>query len=337
MTRLNREHCLIIAEAGVNHNGDLDTAFRLCDAAKEAGADAVKFQTWVTERMITKDVCQADYQADNTGRIESQYEMLKGLELSYDDFARIKEYCDSIDMTFMSTADDSIDLEFLISIGIPFIKIGSGDIENIPLLRSAGKSSLPIVLSTGMSTVEEIDRALSVLEEKGNRDVTLLHCTTNYPCPFEDVNLRAMLTLRERFGRPIGYSDHTNGIIVPVAAVAMGACVIEKHLTLDKTMNGPDHRASTEPQEFRELVQSIRRLESAMGDGEKKPVASEESIKKVVTKRIVAIEPISRGELFSVSNIALKRSLEGLPADRWDDIIGTVANRRYNIDEGIES
>lgn len=335
MTDIRRDRCLIIAEAGVNHNGDLDLAYRLCDAAKDAGADVVKFQTYVTDRMITSDVAQAEYQAINTGKTESQYDMLKRLELSYDDFGKIKEYCDNIGIVFASTPDDPIDLEYLISIGISFIKIGSGDIDNIPLLRSSAKSELPIILSTGMSVYEDIDRAINILEEKGSRDITLLHCTTSYPCPYEDVNLRAMQTLHDRYGRDIGYSDHTCGIMIPVAAVAMGARVIEKHLTLDKTMEGPDHKASTESDEFREMVNAIRDMESALGDGRKTPTNGERSIKEAVTKRIVAETEIKEGELFSEYNLAVKRSMSGSPASDWDKVIGHRADKGYRIGQGI--
>lgn len=329
-------HTLIIAEAGVNHNGNVDLALKLCKAAKEAGADVVKFQTWKTEKIITRNVAQADYQAENTGKQESQYDMLKRLELSYDDFKRVKLYCDEIGIQFASTADEEESLDFLISIGIPFIKIGSGEITNIPYLRVMGSKKLPIIISSGMATIAEVDVALQTLKEAGASDITLLHCTTNYPCPMDDVNLNAMLTIRDAFKLPIGYSDHTKGIEVSIAAVAMGATVIEKHFTLDKNMEGPDHLASTEPDEFKRMVDSIRNIERAMGTGEKIPTKSEKDISKVVLKRIVASKEIKEGEIFSENNISVKRNDKGVPAKYWDLIIGTKSKKDYTIDEAVE-
>lgn len=329
-------HTLIIAEAGVNHNGKLDLALKLCDAAKEAGADVVKFQTWKTEKIITRTVSQADYQTENTGKTESQFDMLKRLELSYDDFRKIKAHCDKIGIQFASTADEEESLDFLISLGIPFIKIGSGEITNIPYLRIMGSKKLPIIISSGMSTLAEVDVALAELRNAGATDIILLHCTTNYPCPMQDVNLKAMLTLKEAFKIPIGYSDHTEGIEVPVAAVAMGAKVIEKHFTLDRNMEGPDHLASTEPAEFKKMVDSIRNIEKAFGTGEKLPTKSEIDISKVVLKRCVASKKIKVGEVFSENNLTLKRNDKGLPSKYWDLIIGKKAVKDYEIDEAVE-
>ena len=329
-------HTLIIAEAGVNHNGKLDIALKLCDAAKEAGADVVKFQTWKTEKIITRTVAQAEYQTENTGKTESQFDMLKRLELSYDDFRKIKEYCDKIGIQFASTADEEESLDFLISLGIPFIKIGSGEITNIPYLRIMGSKKLPVIISSGMSTLAEVDTALNELKNVGATDITLLHCTTNYPCPMEDVNLKAMLTLKEAFKIPVGYSDHTEGIEVPVAAVAMGAKVIEKHFTLDRNMEGPDHLASTEPAEFKKMVDSIRNIEKAFGTGEKLPTKSEIDISKVVLKRCVASKKIKTGEIFNENNLTVKRNDKGLPAKYWDLLIGKKATKEYEIDEAVE-
>lgn len=329
-------HTLIIAEAGVNHNGKLDLALKLCDAAKEAGADVVKFQTWKTEKIITRTVSQADYQTENTGKTESQFDMLKRLELSYDDFRKIKAHCDKIGIQFASTADEEESLDFLISLGIPFIKIGSGEITNIPYLRIMGSKKLPIIISSGMSTLAEVDTALAELKNAGATDITLLHCTTNYPCPMNDVNLKAMLTLKEAFKIPVGYSDHTEGIEVPVAAVAMGAKVIEKHFTLDRNMEGPDHLASTEPDEFNKMVESIRNIEKAMGNGEKVPTMSEIDISKVVLKRCVASKKIKTGEIFNEKNLTVKRNDKGLPAKYWDLLIGKKATKEYEIDEAVE-
>jgi N,N'-diacetyllegionaminate synthase len=327
---------LIIAEAGVNHNGNLDTALELCKAAKDSGADVVKFQTWETDKIITRNVKQASYQEKNTGKSESQYDMLKRLELSHDDFRKIKEYCDKIHIIFASTADEQGSLDFLISIGIPFIKIGSGEIQNIPYLRYMGSKKLPIILSTGMSTLGDVDNALSVLQIAGANDITLLHCTTNYPCPKSEVNLNAMLTLKSAFHMPVGYSDHTEGIEIPIAAAALGACVIEKHFTLNKEMEGPDHKASTEPDEFARMVRSIRNIEVAMGDGIKGPTTSEIEISKVVEKRIVASKEIHKGEQFTQGNITVKRNDNGLSARFWDEILGTNAQKEYHIDDAID-
>lgn len=333
---MTKAKCLIIAEAGVNHNGKLDIALKLCDAAKEAGADVVKFQTWKTEKIITRTVAQAEYQTENTGKTESQFDMLKRLELSYDDFRKIKEYCDKIGIQFASTADEEESLDFLISLGIPFIKIGSGEITNIPYLRIMGRKKLPIIISSGMSTLAEVDTALAELRNAGATEITLLHCTTNYPCPMQDVNLKAILTLKEAFKIPVGYSDHTEGIEVPVAAVAMGAKVIEKHFTLDRNMEGPDHLASTEPVEFKKMVDSIRNIEKALGTGEKLPTKSEIDISKVVLKRCVASKKIKVGEVFNENNLTVKRNDKGLPAKYWDLLIGKKSIKDYEIDEAVE-
>ena len=327
---------LIIAEAGVNHNGRLDLALQLCDAAKASGADVVKFQTWQTEKIITHDVVQADYQARNTGHEESQFDMLKRLELSYDDFAKIKVHCDEIGIQFASTADESESLDFLVQLCVPFRKVGSGDIGNVSFLREIGSKHLPVLLSTGMSSLADVDLSLQALREGGAMDITLLHCTTNYPCPYQDVNLRAMTTLRDAFRLPVGYSDHTIGMEVAVAAVARGSKVIEKHFTLDRAMEGPDHAASTEPHEFRSMVEAIRHLEAALGDGGKQPTAAEKKISQVVTKRLVAARAIQLGEVLNAGNIAVKRSSSGVLARDYDRVIGQRARRDYLPDEGLE-
>lgn len=332
---MNDKKCYIIAEAGVNHNGRLDLAYKLCDAAKQAGADAVKFQTWITEDIITQNVEQAEYQKKNNGNDESQFDMLKKLELSFDDFSKIKEHCDNIGITFMSTADEKMSLDFLVSLGVPCLKVGSGDIGNISYLRYVGSKGLPVILSTGMSSLSDVDISIRALKEGGATDITLLHCTTNYPCPKEDVNLLAMLTLRDAFHLPVGYSDHTEGIEVATAAAALGATVIEKHFTLDKNMEGPDHIASTEPDEFKKMVESIRNVEKCLGNGLKVPTVSEKEISKVVLKRIVAARPIKKGTIFSDSDLAIKRNDSGLPARFWDIVIGHKADRDYEKDEGI--
>ena len=332
----NRDNCLIIAEAGVNHNGRLDIALELCDAAKASGADVVKFQTWITEALITRNVKCADYQRENTGSDNDQFEMLKELELSLDDFRVIKKHCDDIGIVFASTADEKDSLDYLIDLGIPFVKVGSGDIGNIPYLRYIGNKGLPVVLSTGMSTIDDVRISLNAIKEGGDVDVILLHCTTNYPCPYEQANVKAMVTLKNEFRVPVGFSDHTMGKEASLLAVSLDACVIEKHFTLSRNMKGPDHIASMEPDEFADMVKSIRILEKCMGNGKKVPTKAEEEISKVVTKRIVAYKPIKKNEVFSDENICIKRCDEGLKAAKWDSVIGTRATKDYNKDEGIK-
>ncbi len=326
----------VIAEAGVNHNGDVNIAKKLCLAAKEAGANAIKFQTWVTEKIITKNVKQASYQMKNTRNENSQFDMLKPLELSYNEFREVKAYCDNIDIQFVSTADEKDSLDFLIEIGIPFIKVGSGDIGNISYLRYIGTKHMPVILSTGMSSLADVEFSVRALRDGGAADIVLLHCTTNYPCPYDSVNLYAMDTLRNAFGLPVGYSDHTIGIEVSIAAVARGAQVIEKHFTLDRSMEGPDHLASTEPKEFKKMVEAIRNVEKAFGTGIKEPTIGEREISKVVLKRIVARKPISAGMMIKEDDICVKRNNTGLPASAWDIVVGTKARKNFAADEGIE-
>lgn len=327
---------LIIAEAGVNHNGNVEIAKELCKAAKSAGADAVKFQTWKTEEIITKHVAQAGYQAENTKCVESQYDMLKRLELSYEQFADIKKYCDELGIMFLSTADEKDSLDFLVSLNIPYLKVGSGDIGNISFLRYVGSKKKPVILSTGMSNLGMIELSVNALKQGGAKEIILLHCTTNYPCPYCEVNLNAMNTLKSAFQFPVGYSDHTVGIEVAVAAVAQGATVIEKHFTLDKKMPGPDHLASTEPQEFALMVKAIRNIETALGNGIKAPSESEIEISKVVIKRIVAKHFIPKGKVITEEDICVKRNDLGVPAYFWDSVIGLVSQRDYKTDEAIE-
>ncbi|MCM1273699.1 MAG: N-acetylneuraminate synthase [Clostridium sp.] len=326
----------IIAEAGVNHNGSVETAKQLCLAAKEAGADAVKFQTWITEKIITKTVKQADYQSQNTGSERSQYDMLKELELSYDDFREIKRYCDEIGICFASTADEPDSLDFLIEIGIPFIKIGSGDIGNLPFLRYIGSKKMPVILSTGMSTLADVEDSLMALRQGGAEDISLLHCTTSYPCPYDKVNLNAIDTLRSAFGVNVGYSDHTMGIEVPIAAVARNATIIEKHFTLDRSMEGPDHLASTEPNDFKRMIVAIRNIEQALGSGSKQPTKEEIEISQVVLKRIVARRFIPEGKIIDAEDLIVKRNDKGISVKYWNFVIGTTARKNYEIDEAIE-
>ena len=331
-------HTYIIAEAGVNHNGQLDLALKLCDAAKEAGVDCVKFQTWQTEKIVTRKAEKATYQSENTNDAEeSQFDMLKKLELSYEDFRLVQEHCNKIGIDFLSTPDEEYSLAFLMNeLHLPLIKIGSGEVTNIPYLRQMASYHKPIILSTGMATLAQVAMAYDTLIAAGAPMVSLLHCTTNYPCPKNEVNLRAMQTMKEAFKCTVGYSDHTMGTEIPIAAVAMGAEIIEKHFTLDRNMDGPDHKASLEPHELKYMVDCIRNIEVALGDGIKRPNPSEVEISKVVLKSIVAKVPINVGETLTANNMTIKRAGSGIPAAHWDMIVGTKALRDYDIDEPIK-
>jgi len=326
----------IIAEAGVNHNGRLDLALKLCDAAKEAGVDAVKFQTWKTENIVTASARQAAYQTENTGVEESQYDMLKRLELSYASFEEIQKYCKKIGIDFLSTPDEEESLAFLMNkLDLPLVKIGSGEVTNIPYLRTIASYHKPIILSTGMSTLSQVAMAYETLLKAGAPKVSLLHCTTNYPCPYDEVNLKAMQTLKDAFKCQIGYSDHTMGTEIPVAAAAMGAEIIEKHFTLDRNMEGPDHKASLEPAELKLMVQQIRNIGAALGDGIKRPNKSESENAKVVQKSILARRTIKKGEELTEDNLVAKRAGSGISSVYWDVVVGTKALQDYDIDEPI--
>ena len=327
---------IVIAEAGVNHNGDLELAKQMVRAAKESGADIVKFQTAKLESLVSKFAPMAEYQKENTSRTESQMDMLKKLLLPYDDFAILANYCDEVGIQFLSTPFDLDSVDFLSSLGCKLWKIPSGEITNLPYLERVGKQHQPIILSTGMSTLSEIREALNALYDSGAGKITLLHCTTDYPAPFETVNLRAMLTLKEEFQTEVGYSDHTMGIEIPVAAVAMGATVIEKHFTLSRSMEGPDQKASLEPEELRSMISAIRNIELAMGDGIKKPMQSEMANIVVARKSIIARKSIVKGEILTEENITTKRPGNGLSPMKWHEILGTNAVRDFKEDELIE-
>lgn len=321
----------IIAEAGVNHNGDIATAKKLIVAAAEAGANAVKFQTWKTELLVTETAEMATYQIENTGQQESQFNMLKKLELSYSDFKELKDYCDQLNIQFLSTPDEETSATFLNDLQNIF-KIGSGELTNIPFLRHVARFKKPIILSTGMGTLGEIEHALNTLTQEGQNldQITVLHATTQYPTPPEEVNLSAMLTIKRAFpGVSVGYSDHTLGIEVPIAAVALGATIIEKHFTLDRDMAGPDHLASLDPKQLKEMVQAIRKIEVAIGNGIKRPTASEIENKRIVRKSIVALENISEGQLLTEKNIGIRRPGTGIPPSEWDNHINTKAQKNY--------
>lgn len=326
----------IIAEAGVNHNGSLELAKKLVDAAKDAGADCVKFQTFVSKNIVSKNAVKAEYQKQQTEPEESQQDMLKKLELSFDEFVELNEYCKSKSIEFMSTAFDFDSIDFLDSLEMGTWKIPSGDITNLPYLIKIAKLNKPVILSTGMSTMVDIRSAIKALKENGAAELTVLHCTTEYPTPFEDVNLRAMNTIKKEFGVKVGYSDHTKGIEVPIAAVALGATVIEKHFTLDRNMEGPDHKASLEPNELKAMVDSIRHIELALGNGIKQPAESEKKNMAVARKSIIASKEIKAGEIFTENNLTVKRPGDGISPMRWFDIIGKPAPRDFEEDELIE-
>ncbi len=325
----------IIAEAGVNHNGSFELACRLVDAAKAAGVDCIKFQTFKSENLVSGSAGKAEYQKDTTGE-GSQLDMLKKLELSYDEFLRLKEYCDNAGICFLSTPFDLESIAFLDSIDMPFWKIPSGEVTNYPYLAVLAKTGKPVVMSTGMCSMAEIEDAVRVLRENGTEEIKLLHCNTEYPTPFEDVNLKAMKTMRDWFGLETGYSDHTRGIEIPLAAVALGATVIEKHFTLDRNMEGPDHKASLEPDELTEMVSGIRHIEEAMGSGVKEPSPSEKKNIAVARKSIVAKQPIRKGEKLSEDNLTVKRPGTGISPMKWKEVIGTAAIRDFAEDEIIE-
>ncbi|HOI25741.1 MAG TPA: N-acetylneuraminate synthase [Caldisericia bacterium] len=329
---LTKNTAYIIAEAGVNHNGDITKALCLVDEAKKSGADAVKFQTFIAAQLISKEAKMADYQKENIGKETSQLEMIKQFELSFADFVVIKEYCDKVNIQFLSTPFDYESVDFIDSL-VPFFKISSGEITNYPFLKYIAKKKKPIILSTGMSTLSEVEKALDVLTNEGCKDIVLLHCTTNYPCPYDEVNLNAMQTIRDAFKLPVGYSDHTLGIEVPIAAVTMGAKVIEKHFTLDKNLLGPDHKASLDPQELAEMVKAIRNIESALGDGIKKPNQSELEVMSVARKSLVATRDLKANEIVKESDIAIKRPGNGIKPEYIDVVLGKKLLRDVEEDE----
>lgn len=329
---------LIIAEAGVNHNGDLALARQLIDVAAASGADLVKFQTFSADRLVTTHAGKAEYQIKATDSGESQYSMIRRLELTREMHEVLIAHCKSRGIQFFSTAFDLESVDLLVELGLDRFKIPSGEITNLPYLRHVGRYGYPIILSTGMASLEEIGTALEVIEQAGTRRdrVTVLHCNTEYPTPMADVNLRAMISIREAFGVAVGYSDHTRGIEVPIAAVALGASVVEKHFTLDRALPGPDHNASLEPDELKAMVSAIRNIEVALGDGVKRPSASEAKNKPIGRKSLVAACAIRTGEVFSETNLAVKRPGTGLSPMRWDEVLGRKAPRDFAPDELIE-
>lgn len=330
---------LIIAEAGVNHNGSMNIAKQLIDVAAMAGVDYVKFQTFKAENLVSKTAQKAEYQKKNIGGSDnSQYAMLKSLELSEKQHFELIEYCNSKGVKFFSTAFDLDSIAFLASLDMPLWKVPSGEITNFPYLRAIGKTGKPVILSSGMANIQEIADAINVLVRFGTKreNITLLHCTTEYPAPKNEVNLSAIQTMRECFGLPVGYSDHTKGIEIAVAAVALGACVIEKHFTIDRNMEGPDHAASLEPNELKQMVDYIRNVESSIGNGIKEPALSEVKNISIARKSIVASRDIKAGEQFTDECLTAKRPAGGISPMKWECVVGQTAKRDFNQDEPIE-
>ncbi len=311
----------IIAEAGVNHNGDLQIALQMVKAAKGCGADCVKFQTFNTDSLVTKKASKAEYQVINTGNTESQYDMLKKLELSYCDFSKIKDYCDEIDIDFMSTPFDENSVELLEKLQVKGYKLSSGDITNKSLIEYIAKKNKPIILSTGMCVIQEIEEAVEWIEKTGNKEISLLHCTSNYPTSFDEVNMNSMITLKNRFSYRIGYSDHTEGIIIPIMAVSLGAKIIEKHFTLDRNMEGPDHKASLNPTEFKTMVDSIRNIETAFGSYVKQPTDNEKKTMLAARKSIVITKDLKKGYVLRKEDLCIKRPGNGVAPKYLDHFI----------------
>lgn len=333
------KHVLIIAEAGVNHNGSLELAKQLIDKAVEAGVDIIKFQTFKSEKLVSKTARQAEYQQRNIGKKdEGQLAMLKKLELSQADHEELISYCNERGIRFFSTAFDMDSIDYLHSLDMGLWKIPSGEITNYPYLRKIAQYQEPVILSTGMCELSDIEAAMNVLLDFGvsKEQITILHCNTEYPTPFADVNLKAMLEIGEKFGVQIGYSDHTKGIEVPIAAVALGATVIEKHFTLDKNMEGPDHKASLEPDELKAMVSAIRNIEQALGSGHKTISESERRNIEIARKSIVAARPIEAGELLTEENLTVKRPGNGISPMRWNEVVGTRAVKSFNEEDPIQ-
>lgn len=325
----------VIAEAGVNHNGSVKNAFKMIDCAKECGCDCIKFQTFKTDALVTSNAPKADYQMRNTNGSNNQFAMLKSLELNDREFEELKAHCNEIGIEFMSTPFDIESVDVLEKIGVTRYKISSGDINNKQLLQYVAKTGKSMVVSTGMSTIEEVRKAVDWIEQVGNHQITLLHCTSNYPTSYDEVNMKAMQTLQQKFGYPIGYSDHTKGDLASIVAVAMGATVIEKHFTLDKNMEGPDHKASLNVEELKEMVDDIRAVETIMGSGVKQPMKSELNTRSVARKSVVLAHNIQKGEILKKEDLVLKRPGNGLAPEYLDELIGKVLVRNMRAEEMI--
>lgn len=333
-----KNHVVIIAEAGVNHNGSLDIAKKLVDIAKVSGVDIVKFQLAIPELLVSKNARMAEYQIQNTGKSDSQLEMIKKISLTFDEHVELMDYCEKNGVAYLCTPFDLPSIDFLYEHGCNIWKIPSGEITNFPYLRKIGLLNGKVIMSTGMSTIEDIRNAVQTLVCFGQdeRNITLLHCNTQYPTPFEDVNLKAMLSIQKEFGLEVGYSDHTSSVEVSIAAVALGAMVIEKHFTLDRNMPGPDHKASLEPKELKTMVSAIRHIEQSLGDGVKNITDSERINIAVARKSIVAAYPIKKGALFTEENLTVKRPGTGLSPMRWQEVVGTIATKDYQEEDLIE-
>lgn len=330
------KHVIIIAEAGVNHNGSFELAKKMVDAAKEAGVDYVKFQTFNPKKLVSKYAEKAEYQKETTGSDETQLQMLQKLTLTEDNFLSLHDYCREVGIGFISTPFDLDSITFLETFDMDFWKVPSGEVTNLPYLEAIARTKRKVVMSTGMCDMNEIQDAIEVLEKNGTTEIILLHCNTQYPTPYEHVNLKAMNSIKDALHKEVGYSDHTQGIEVPIAAVAMGATVIEKHFTLDKNMEGPDHKASLNPSELQQMVVAIRNIEQAIGNGLKEPSSSEMANKGVARKSIVASRSIKQGEVFSEENLTTKRPGTGISPMKWYEVIGKVASRDFSEDEMIE-
>ena len=326
----------IIAEAGVNHNGSIEIAKKLIDEAARCGVDAVKFQSFKAKNLVTKSAKQAEYQKNNMGKEISQYDMLKALELSYDNHVELINYSKEKGILFLSSPFDLESIDMLDKLGMEIFKVPSGEIENVPYLRRIGSTGKKVILSTGMSNLSDIEFALEILRSSGANNISVLHCNTDYPTKMEEVNLRAMNTIEKAFSVEIGYSDHTKGIEIPVAAVALGAKIIEKHFTLDRNMEGPDHKASLEPNELKSMVDAIRNVEIALGNGIKCLTESEKKNKKIARKSIICSCDIKKGDTFTEANLTIKRPGTGLSPKMWDKVLGKKAQKDYYIDEMVE-
>ena len=329
-------HVIVIAEAGVNHNGSFELAKKMVDAAKEAGVDYVKFQTFNPQKLVSKYAEKAKYQKETTGSDETQLQMLQKLTLTEDNFLSLRDYCKEVGIGFISTPFDLDSIAFLETFDMDFWKVPSGEVTNLPYLEAIARTKRKVVMSTGMCNMNEIQDAMEVLKKNGTTEITLLHCNTQYPTPYEHVNLSAMSTIKDTLHKEVGYSDHTQGIEVPIAAVAMGATVIEKHFTLDKNMEGPDHKASLDPTELKQMVSAIRNIEKAIGNGLKEPSSSELTNKAVARKSIVASREIKQGEILSEYNLTTKRPGTGISPMKWYEVIGKAAARDFSEDEMIE-
>lgn len=331
----DKNPCFIIAEAGINHNGDIKLAKKLIDVAKESGADAVKFQTVKAENIVTETLEVVEYQKKNIGKKETQLEMIKKFELDYNTFIDLKKYCDKKQIIFLSTPHSEDAIDFLEPL-VPAYKVASGDLTNLPFLEKIAKKRKLIILSTGMANLKEVKEAVKTIKRCGNNKIILLHCTTNYPCLLNEVNLKAMVTLKKEFDLPVGYSDHTEGIIVPIIAVSLGAWILEKHFTLDKNLPGPDHRASLEPEELKEMVKVIRKTEIVLGSLVKKPTKSEHKIKRIIRKSIIAKINIARNSVIEKDMVEIKRPDEGIPPKYFKKIIGRVSSKNIKKDQPLK-